>query len=191
MGSNPSFYTGSDHPVDKVSWEDVQAFVLTLNAAAGEPLYRLPTEAEWEYAARAGTSTVWSFGDDESQFDNHGWWEGNTNRESTKPVGMKLANPWGLYDTYGNVWEWTQDWYGEDYYDSSPSMDPLGPASGSKRVARGGAFNNSARIFASSAFRSNNPPPTRRNVAIGFRLLRMSQTPTAIVPKSWGQIKSR
>ncbi len=190
MGDNPSFYTSPDNPVEKVSWEDVQVFIQTLNTAAGEDLYRLPTEAEWEYAARAGTETLWSFGDDESEFEDYGWWAENTNRESTKPVGMKLANPWGLYDTYGNVWEWTQDWYGEDYYVSSPSNDPPGPASGTNRVVRGGAFSNTDRLFNRSAFRSNTRP-TLRNVATGFRLLRIETSATAVTPQSWGQVKNR
>ena len=188
-GSNPSFLIGPNHPVEKVSWEDVQAFVHTLNTAAGASLYRLPTEAEWEYAARAGTETLWSFGDDESQFEDHGWWAGNTNREATKDVGMKLANPWGLYDMYGNVWEWAQDWYGSDYYASSPSTDPPGPASGTRRVTRGGSYSNSDRLFMRSAFRTQHRPPTQRNVTTGFRLLRMETDATAVMPQSWGQVK--
>lgn len=189
MGNNPSFYTGPNHPVEKVSWEDAQVFIHTLNAAAGDSLYRLPTEAEWEYAARAGTQTLWSFGDDVSQFEDYGWWEGNTNRESTKDVGMQLANPWGLYDIHGNVWEWVQDWYGADYYASSSSTDPPGPASGTSRVLRGGSFANSDRLFTRSAFRSEHKTPLTRNVSAGLRLLRMETSETAVTPQSWGQVK--
>lgn len=189
MGGNPSYYAGDDRPVEKVSWEDAQLFVQTLNAAAGDSLYRLPTEAEWEYAARAGTTTRWYFGDDETQFGAHGWSLGNT-VDGTHEVGMLLPNPWGLHDMYGNVWEWAQDWYGEDYFDSSPGTDPLGPAAGTQRVTRGGGFNNSDVKICTSAFR-NHPDPATRNIALGFRLLRMETNPTAVTPQSWGQIKKR
>jgi formylglycine-generating enzyme required for sulfatase activity len=98
-----------DHPAVYISWNDVQEFVHRLNVAAGDSLYRLPTEAEWEYAARAGTATRWSFGEDESRLGDYAWYEKTAAHAQLgygQPVGTKLPNPWGLYDMYGNVWEW-------------------------------------------------------------------------------------
>ena len=99
-------------PVERVSWHDVQGFVAKLNAAAGSDVYRLPSEAEWEYACRAGTSTRWSVGNNESRLGDYAWYIGNNRPSGTKAVGGKLPNGWGLYDMHGNVWEWVQDWYG-------------------------------------------------------------------------------
>ena len=126
MGSNPSYFGGSNRPVEQVSWNDVQEFIGRLNEAAGEEVYRLPTEAEWEYACRAGTTTRWSFGDDEGQLGEYAWYTGNNSPYGTKEVGTKRPNPWGLYDMHGNVWEWCQDWYGS--YTSDSQIDPAGPA---------------------------------------------------------------
>ncbi len=124
MGSNPSLFTGDpNRPVENVSWNDVQEFIRRLNAQEGATLYRLPTEAEWEYAARAGTTTRWSFGDDASQLARYSWYSENAGGQ-THPVGQLLPNPWGLYDMYGNVWEWVQDWYDAGYYEVSPAVDP-------------------------------------------------------------------
>ena len=137
-----------NNPAAWLSWNDVQAFIAALNTAEGSEMYRLPTEAEWEYACRAGTETLWSFGDDESQFRDYAWYYDNAGyvgEEYGHPVGMKLPNPWGLYDMHGNLHEWVQDWYGEDYYSVSPSIDPTGPSTGSNRVFRGGGFRNYAR----------------------------------------------
>jgi sulfatase modifying factor 1 len=176
MGTTP--YAGQDyvqpypnHPAVYVSWEDAQAFINKLNAAAGKPIYRLPTEAEWEYAARAGTTTRWSFGDDESQLGNYAWISANAwyaGERFAHPVGTKLPNPWGLYDMHGNVWEWCQDWDGD--YPTSAQIDPLGPSTGSYRMTRGGAFDFYAR-GARSANRDGSVPG-RRGSYIGFRLLR-------------------
>lgn len=104
--------------------------------------YRLPTEAEWEYAARAGTSTIWPHGDDPSMLKKHAWY-GDNAKNKPHPVGQKKPNPWGLYDMFGNAGEWVADWYGP--YDASPSVDPIGPASGEYGVLRGGAFVSPAR----------------------------------------------
>ncbi len=134
MGNNPSRFKGDDQPVNTVSWNDVQAFIRTLNAREGEGTYHLPTEAEWEYAARAGTMTAYSFGDDPEQLGKYAWYSSNSGRK-THPVGQLKPNAWGLYDMHGNVWEWVQDWYGE--YAARMVSDPQGPASGASRVVRG------------------------------------------------------
>ena len=171
MGSNPSYFKGVDRPVDKVSWSDVQAFIGQLNAVVGTIAYRLPTEAEWEYACRAGTSTRWSFGDNESQLGDYAqlrkFWGGF----ETKAVGSKLPNAWGLYDMHGNVHEWVQDWYGG--YSRSSVVDPQGPSTGSDRVGRGGGFDYNAQGVR-SANRINYSPGVRA-VSIGFRLLRQAR----------------
>ena len=159
------------HPAVFISWKDMQAFVHALNEAAGDSLYRLPTEAEWEYSCRAGTTTRWSFGDDESQLEDYAWYDANAwsiGEKYAHAVGTKLSNPWGLYDMYGNCWEWVQDWYGD--YSSDNQVDPTGPAGGSYRVARGGGFVNGAR-YARSAIRGNGTP-ARRYDYFGVRLLR-------------------
>ena len=172
MGNNPSYNKGdARRPVDSVSWYDVHEFIGKLNAAAGDSLYRLPSEAEWEYACRAGTSTRWSFGDDEDQLEDYAWYNGNNDPWGTKAVGGKLANGWGLYDMHGNVWEWVQDWYGGNYYNSSPRVDPRGPTSGSGRVIRGGYFHDSAQSVRSAG--RSNPSPDARSGIIGVRLVRI------------------
>src|SRR5262249_24571606 len=157
MGNNPSGYRGDpNQPVEQVSWDDVQEFIRRLNAREGGATYRLPTEAEWEYAARAGTTTRWSFGDDASQLGRYAWDDGNAGGQ-THPVGQLLPNAWGLYDMYGNVWEWVQDvaaLYASDA--SGTAVDPAGPFSGSHRVTRGGSFNSPAR-YCRSTHRSNLP----------------------------------
>jgi len=99
-------------PVDQVSWNEAQTFISKLNAMEGVQLYRLPTEAEWEYAARAGSTTIYSFGNDPKQLGEYAWYRGNAQRHS-HPVGQKWPNAWGLYDMLGNVWEWVQDWDGK------------------------------------------------------------------------------
>ena len=170
MGSNPSGFSscGGDCPVEQVSWTDVQAFITALNSLEGTTAYRLPTEAEWEYAARAGTTTEWSWGSNAGDAGTYAWYFDNSG-STTHPVGGKLANPWGLYDMHGNVWEWVQDWYDLGYYSVSPAADPPGPASGSRRVNRGGGWSSSL-TFLRSADRALGPVP--RVSFLGFRLLR-------------------
>ena len=169
-----------DHPAVYISWQDMQKFIKALNLLhwlskpQQDPLYRLPTEAEWEYAARAGTTTPWSFGDDETQLGDHAWHEANAwsaDRKYAQPAGTRQPNPWGLHDMYGNVWEWVQDWYGGAYYGSSPSSDPLGPSTGDTRVLRGGGFSDVAKGLRSACrFRHI---PSARGYSMGARLLRM------------------
>jgi len=119
MGNNPSEFNGNDLPVESISWNEVQDFIKKLNEKEGTNKHRLPTEAEWEYAARAGTTTRYSFGDDDSKLGEYAWYSENSG-DKTHPVGKKGANPWGLYDVHGNVWEWVQDpWH--DTYNGAPA----------------------------------------------------------------------
>jgi hypothetical protein len=147
-------------PATEVSWFDANTFCTQHG-------WSLPTEAEWENAARAGTQTAWSFGDDERSLEDFAWFEGNSKRE-LHPVGIKKANPWGLYDMHGNAWEWVADWY--EPYSSKPQTYPTGPATGTYRVLRGGAFNDPPR-FLRSAIRFR-VVPTNRYWFIGFRCAR-------------------
>jgi len=176
MGSNPSHFSGwgANHPVENISWYEVQSFIHALNESAGDSLYRLPTEAEWEYACRAGTTTRWSFGDDESQLGDYAWYDDNACAVGAcypHEVGTKLPNPWGLYDMHGNVSEWCQDWQGD--YSSGSRIDPIGPTTGSTRIMRGGSFADNARLVRSADRRSFSPG--LHGNPIGARLLRMAE----------------
>jgi len=164
-----SHFKGAKNPVECVSWHDVVAFGGTLSQSAGVEI-RLPTEAEWEYACRAGTRTRFSYGDDpdHSQVGEYAWYSGNSRRK-THPVGQKKPNPWGLYDMHGNVWEWCSDWYETGYYGKSPADDPRGPTSGSSRVCRGGSWPHNAK-FTRSAFRYYYVP-TNAYAGIGCRVV--------------------
>ncbi|MDR1043801.1 MAG: formylglycine-generating enzyme family protein [Candidatus Adiutrix sp.] len=166
MGNNPSKFKILSNPVEMVSWNDVQAFIQWLNAKEGHNRYRLPTEAEWEYAARAGTTGAYSFGGDKDSLGRYAWYRDNSG-EKTHSVGQKQPNALGLYDMHGNVWEWVQDWYGRNYSSSSVT-DPKGPSSGTLRVARGGSWSDSAR-YCRAAYRSHDSPDGRGD-DVGFRL---------------------
>jgi len=163
MGENPSSINkGANLPLTNVSWEDCQEFIKKLNAKTNGG-YRLPTEAEWEYACRSGTSTAYSFGDSLTKSD------ANIDGLSTKAVGSYKPNAFGLYDLHGNVWEWCEDWY--EKYPAGAVTDPKGPANGGNRVERGGSFPTD--VFDGSVARSSNRlsyPPTSRNGFLGFRL---------------------
>ena len=176
MGNNPSEFKGADNPVEMVSWDNAVDFCRKLSALPAEKaagnVYRLPTEAEWEYACRAGTKTKFSFGDDASDLGDYGWYVRNS-AAKTHPAGSKQPNAWGLYDMYGNVWEWCSDWYGEDYYESSPTSDPTGPSEGSERVLRGGGWDFTAG-YCRSAFRTGDLP-SDRGIYLGFRVVRSSE----------------
>ena len=140
MGSNPSFFDAEkEHPVEKVSMDAVEDFLQKLNSIDSLYTYRLPTEAEWEYACRAGTSTAYHFGDDVSLLGNYAVYGREVN-EGHAPVKSKQPNAWGLYDMMGNVSEWTADYYKSDYYESSPADNPQGPERGNHRVLRGGGY---------------------------------------------------
>ena len=135
--------TEGNYPIVWVSWKNCVAFCQWTSEATGARV-QLPTEAQWEYACRAGSTTEYGFGDSESKLGDYAWYDENSGDE-THPVGEKKPNEWGLYDLHGNVWEWCADWFDEDYYASSPTDDPTGPASGSYRVLRGGSWLNGGR----------------------------------------------
>jgi formylglycine-generating enzyme required for sulfatase activity len=170
MGSNPSYFSGENRPVEQISWEDAQAFVQRLNEEMDE-VCRLPTEAEWEYACRAGTTTRWSFGNDEELLGDYAWFEGNNDSIGTKEVGTKLPNPWGVYDMHGNVWEWCQDFYGA--YVNDWQTDPSGPPTGSDRAMRGGYFGGEVQKLRSAG--RAGPEPSRRAYSIGLRLVKVEK----------------
>jgi formylglycine-generating enzyme required for sulfatase activity len=184
MGSNPSRFKSvsgqntSRFPVESVSWKDAQKFLGKLSASHGMSgvRYRLPTEAEWEYACRGGTTSPFSFGNvlngDKANCDGNSPYGTSSTGPflgRTSVVGSYEANGFGLYDMHGNVWEWCEDWWGGDYYSSSPSEDPAGPSSGSSRVLRGGSWRDGARSCR-SAVRVRYVPAGRRDI-YGFRLL--------------------
>ncbi|MDR1241174.1 MAG: formylglycine-generating enzyme family protein [Deltaproteobacteria bacterium] len=168
MGDNPSRFQGRSNPVEQVSWDDAQEFVRRLNQREGHARFRLPTEAEWEYAARAETTTAYSFGDGTDNLGRYAWY-GDNSSGKPHPVGQKEPNAWGLYDIHGNVWEWVQDRFGERYYAISPASDPGGPSDGPPlHVFRGGSWHNPAK-FCRSADR-NYYTPYFRSELLGFRL---------------------
>ena len=164
---------GDNAAVTMVSWNDAQAFIRWLNKKEGGNAYRLPTEAEWEYAARAGTTTIYSWGNSADQAGSYAWYHRNAygvGEAYAHAVGGKKPNPWGLHDMHGNVWEWVQDWYGKNYYRNSASTDPKGPNSGRYRVARGGGWSNVAGSLRSAL--RDYYSPGYRNGNLGFRLVR-------------------
>ena len=152
-------------PVIDASWSDAVAYCEWLSARTREPC-RLPTEAEWEYACRAGTRTRYSFGDSENALGEYAWYRGNSGPHE---VGTKKPNPWGLHDMHGNVLEWCADWHDSDYYECSPTKEPHGPSSGRCRVKRGGCWLSNARLCR-SAYRDSSPPDNESD-NLGFRLL--------------------
>ena len=176
MGTNPSFFQGnevqgdsSNHPVEMVSWDNAVEFCKRLSELTEEKkagrVYRLPTEAEWEHACRAGSKTAYCFGDDSRSLGDYAWFRANS-KEQTHPVGKKKANAWGLYDMHGNVWEWCCDRYGE--YPKGEVSDPSGPKEGSLRVYRGGCWDSIA-AYCLSASRSWYYPSSRCSL-LGFRV---------------------
>ena len=167
MGTNPSHFTDDPSlPVESVSWHDVQEFLRRLSEKEGGKPYRLPTEAEWEYAARAGTATAYCFGDNSGQLQEYAWY-GENSGNRTHPVGQLKPNAWGLYDVHGNVWEWIQDWYDATYYQRSPAEDPGGSEGGQYRVVRGGSWRPGPRDVRVSNRGGN--VPGFRGANFGFR----------------------
>jgi formylglycine-generating enzyme required for sulfatase activity len=175
MGNNPSNFRGDDLPVEQVSWNDAQEFIKKLNEKERKKAYRLPTEAEWEYACRAGSKGKFCFGDNEGTLGEYAWYNANFECK-TYPVGQKKPNAWGLFDMHGNVWEWCQDLYGSDYYSNSPFEDPQGPKIGGCRVLRGGCWDTQYADHCRSATRLMNEPDYRAG-NYGFRLSFSSTAP--------------
>lgn len=168
MGSNPSHFKGERNPVNYVSWNDCQQFIEKLNLLSGLD-FRLPTEAEWEYAARGGKAFKGYTYSGSNDLDKVGWYAGNTNNK-THPVGEKAANELGLHDMSGNVWEWCSDWYVGEYYKKAPQSDPKGPGVGFFRVMRGGSFHDDTGNCRVSLRYFNEPE--NRNHHVGFRVVR-------------------
>jgi len=173
MGANPSNFKGESNPVEQVSWNDTVEFCKKLSAKTGQTV-RLPTEAEWEYACRAGTTTPFNTGEtistDQANYNgNFTYGSGSKGeyRQKTVVVGSFAPNAWGLYDMHGNVWEWCQDWSGS--YPSAEMVDPVGPENGQLRVLRGGSWQCDSRHYR-SASRSRTFPGSRLH-SIGFRVV--------------------
>ena len=186
MGKNPSYFQGpkvgnenADLPVENVSWDDTVEFCKKLSDLPEEKkagrLYRLPTEAEWEYACRAGSKTAYAFDDEEGLLPEYGWFKRNSS-DRTHTVGLLEPNAWGLYDMHGNVWEWCSDWYGA--YPNGAVSDPVGPLKGSFRVLRGGCWIVEAALCQSAGRRCNFPSGS--GSYYGFRVALSSSE----IPKS-------
>jgi hypothetical protein len=182
MGTNPTSFKGARNPVERVSWQDAVRFCVTLSNLPEEKkagrFYGLPTEAWWEYACRAGTTTKYCFGDNESKLGEYAWYDKNSGSK-THPVGEKKPNAWGLYDMHGNVEEWCSDWRGD--YPKGASTDPKGPDTGSKRVLRGGGFDSDSG-FCESA-RRYNFEPSFKGYSFGFRVsmgIRVALDPVSV-----------
>lgn len=172
MGNNPSHFTSifrntANNPVETVSWDDVQGFIRTLNGMVSGLRARLPTEAQWEYACRAGTTTPFSFGKNMTPEQVNYFGVEGLYLEKTVPVKSLPANPWGLYEMHGNVWEWCQDWY--DSYSAEPVTNPAGSQVGVERVVRGGSWNEFGSLCRSALRVSF--VPLHRSDAFGFRLV--------------------
>ncbi|MBI4775263.1 MAG: formylglycine-generating enzyme family protein [Deltaproteobacteria bacterium] len=177
MGTNPSFFNtcGDDCPVESVSWDDAQAFIAKLNTM-GEGAYRLPTEAEWEYAARTGSDMAFANGDITKEacdldpiLDDMGWYCYNSELK-THPAAQKTPNAWGLYDMHGNVWEWCMDWFGA--YPTGSVIDPTGPLAGALKVIRGGGWGEHATGCRSA--RRYGYPENLTDSLLGLRVLRVA-----------------
>ncbi|MDC0292966.1 formylglycine-generating enzyme family protein [Verrucomicrobia bacterium] len=172
MGNNPSRFKGDDLPMTNINWHDAVDFCEKLNAIKHDTLpdgyrYTLPTEAQWEYACRAGTTTRFCYGDDYNQLGQYAWNEDNSS-DKTHPVGEKQPNDWGLHDMHGNVWEWCLDGYSDSYLEGSVS-DPQNFKISSFQVVRGGSWFSIAR-YCRSLSRSKNPPNRTRLGNLGFRI---------------------
>jgi formylglycine-generating enzyme required for sulfatase activity len=171
LGSAPtSWFPGDDLPLDQASWDDAQEFIRSLNLCYPGKGYRLPSEAEWEYACRAGKTTNYHTGNSESDLARAGWYNGNS-ANSTHPVRQKSPNAWGLYDMHGNVWEWCEDWYHTTAYEGAPANSrPWVVPVGTRRILRGGSCSNS-HPHQCSAFNRISCEPGRSDNYSGFRVV--------------------
>jgi len=173
IASNPSNLKGASNPVEQVCWDDAVAFCKKLSAKTGKTV-RLPTEAQWEYACRAGSKTRFGYGDDDEKLGDYAWYNKNSGGK-THPVGQKKPNAFGLYDMNGNVWEWCSDWYADSYANlhagkaGANNRDPVGPDSGIARVLRGGSWDN-LPWYCRAACRHRGHP-SDRNGGNGFRVV--------------------
>lgn len=175
MKTNPSKFHGPTLPVESISWNDCQKFLAAFAQQTGRKI-SLPTEAQWEYACRAGTSTPWSFSAKADGAPDYAWMAENATG-TTHPVGQKKPNAWGLYDMHGNVWEWCADWYAKHAYADAAKVDPAGPNAGESRVLRGGAWSDQPDGFRSAIRNCNGPDGA--NHGIGFRCALPVDTPGA------------
>jgi formylglycine-generating enzyme required for sulfatase activity len=174
VGANPSLFPGDlNRPIDNISWQDATNFCALLTARdrlsgriSATSVYRLPTEAEWEYVARAGTSTAYTFGDDAANLGQYAWFTDNSGT-MPHPTGQKLANPWGVYDMYGNTWEFCSDWFGN--YPGGSVTDPQGAATGTRKIVRGGSWFRSPESLRSG--KRAVLPPEGHNGDVGFRIV--------------------
>lgn len=167
MGHNPSRFRDPRRPVEQVTWEQAQEFLEALNRLEGTNRYRLPSEAEWEYAARAGSQTPYFFGADSAALGSVAWF-GASGEVGTRPVGSRLPNPWGLYDIYGNVWEWVQDCWHDGYLGAPPDARVWADGDCNRRMLRGGGWDTPAGRVGSAARGSDE---ARREAAnTGFRV---------------------
>jgi formylglycine-generating enzyme required for sulfatase activity len=166
----PTYFDGDDLPVERESWDGAVKFCKMISKQTGRT-YRLPTEAEWEYACRAGATGLYCFGDDGRTLEQYAWYQGNYDGKS-HPVGQKKPNQFGLYDMHGNVWEWCQDWYDANYYTQSPETDPQGPVKGvGMKVIRGGSSSYSSVHCRSASRGCSDNRPIVYYVIIGFRVV--------------------
>jgi len=170
----PLVREGANFAASYVTWDDAVEFCRKLSERENEE-YRLPTEAEWEYACRAGSKATWSFGDDRRQLEDHAWYDANAYQDGAQyphRVGRMLPNGWGLYDMHGNVWEWCQDWYGRYDAKKKESVDPTGPERGRHRVWRGGSFASAAQNTRSATRLSFDREDYHPEYLAGFRVVR-------------------
>ena len=170
METDPSKFKAPDRPVETVSHNDAMEFIKRMNEMEGEQSYRLPTEAQWEYASRAGSESAYCFGSAIGKLGEYAWYKGNSGGK-THPVGLLSPNEWGLYDMHGNVHAWCADWFERNYYANRAVKDPQGPEKGLARALRGGDW-GSEDWYCRCAIRSLSSPD-RRSPRVGFRVARL------------------